>query len=83
VNEDELYTLERSLNPLQGYSLVWLTGENKKNLTSNKLKFYKDFKDSYDKIGYEMVGTSMQMKKEDMDKLMKLIVVPNKPKEHQ
>jgi len=45
--------LERSVNPLTGYSVTYINDENIKLLKTNARAYYKELLDFYDKMGYE------------------------------
>jgi hypothetical protein len=77
VSEQGGYLLDRSLNPLTGYSVTYLSDESKKEIKIDKNKYYKNLIAFYSKLGYEL-KTDTLMNQENFDTLIKNIKFPDK-----
>lgn len=77
VNDDEFYTLERSLDPLQGYGAIWIKNNNLETIKTDKSLYYKELEQTNDKLGYLKISEE-EMKKEVLDVILKDIKFPEK-----
>jgi len=77
--DKEYYLLERSTEPLTGYSVTYISDENIKLIKRNEKQYYKDLIDFYTSIGYDAVEETL-FDDETLDTLIKTIKFPKKEK---
>jgi len=77
VSEENSYLLDRSLDPLTGYTVTYLSDESIKEIKEDKTKYYKKLTDFYKQLGYEL-KTDSTMSQENFTLLISKIKFPDK-----
>jgi len=77
IIDKEYYLLERSTDPLTGYSVTYISDENIKLLKRDEKQYYRDMIDFYTTIGYDAVEETI-IDKEVLSNLIKTIKFPKK-----
>ncbi len=77
IIDKEYYLLERSVNPLTGYSVTYINDENIKLLKTNARAYYKELLDFYDKMGYEATE-ELEVDRKTIQDIAKTIKFPKK-----
>jgi len=78
INEKEFYQIDRSLDPLTGFNVSWLTKQSKENIEKdNKEEFYDSLIKFYENFGY-MLTSSSTIEDEIMNDIASKIKFPKK-----
>ena len=75
--DKEYYLLERSLQPLTGYSATFISKDNIEKIKKNERDYYKDMLKFYEVLGYE----ATEEKEIDYNKLQEIIKLVKFPKD--